>query len=158
MAKFSQEFPYAFPGISWSPPQNVLLWRAPEISSECCLFLPDPFRATTPWDVWVPKCLTKPLWFSTLSAPALGQLASITSVDLLSCVTYNPSSLSHHSHSDLPTWGHDERASDSEVSPIPVGSTQALTKMNRTLIPSCCLFMIRLRYCLHAIQSLFFHF
>lgn len=39
------------------------------------------------------KCLTKPLWFSTLSAPALGQLASITSVDLLSCVTYNPSSL-----------------------------------------------------------------
>lgn len=42
-----------FSGISWTPPENILLWRACEISSECCLFLPDPFGATTPWDAWV---------------------------------------------------------------------------------------------------------
>ena len=82
-----------FPGISWTPPQNILLWR---VCENQLWMLPLPSRSLRGYHSLrcvSAKCLTKPFWFSPLSAPALGQLASVTSVYLLSCVTYNPSSL-----------------------------------------------------------------
>lgn len=145
MAKFSQEFP-----MHISRHQLITTTECPSVKSlwNQLWMLPLPSRSLQGYHSLrcvSAKCLTKPLWFSTLSAPALGQLASITSVDLLSCVTYNPSSLPPFTFrpSHLrPRW---KSPLTQKWAPYQWVAHKPWTKMNRTLIPSCCLFMIRLR-------------